>query len=202
MVTWSRQTPLHSFKFQKEKQALVPGKLWQPSLLTAPPAELSLAPGPHTNAAPLSPLAWPSWTLPVSSETLSCQSLVLRVKGLGPDTETSRGTQTPLSECLVRITFNNLQFAPREFRTPLPFYRNSTSRGGALRRGGAGWHNRISHLRFFGIQCHLRGRVRGKPYPDVEVPLRVACTDLKGIVGAGVDGGCLDLEHISGHAPL
>lgn len=48
----------------------------------------------------------------------------------------------------------------------------------------------------------LRGRVRGKPYPNVEVPLRVSGTDLKGIVGTGVNRGCLDLEHISGHTSL
>lgn len=50
--------------------------------------------------------------------------------------------------------------------------------------------------------CQLRGGVRGKSYPNVEVPLRVSGTDLKGIVGAGVDGGRLDLEHVGGHAPF
>lgn len=50
--------------------------------------------------------------------------------------------------------------------------------------------------------CQLRGAVRGKPYPNVEVPLRVSRADLKGIVGARVDRGRLDLEHIRGHTPL
>lgn len=46
------------------------------------------------------------------------------------------------------------------------------------------------------------GAVRGKPYPNVEVPLRVSCTDLEGIVGTRVDRGRLDLEHIRGHTAL
>lgn len=48
----------------------------------------------------------------------------------------------------------------------------------------------------------LRGGVRGKPYPNVEVSLRVSSTDLKSIVGARVDGGRLDLEHVGWYAPL
>lgn len=44
--------------------------------------------------------------------------------------------------------------------------------------------------------------VREAPYPDVEVPLCVSSTDLKGIVGTRVNRGGLDLEHIGRHTPL
>lgn len=43
---------------------------------------------------------------------------------------------------------------------------------------------------------------REVPYPNVEVPLRVSSTDLKGIVGARVDRGCLYLKHVSRHTSL
>ena len=46
--------------------------------------------------------------------------------------EAGAGTQTPASEGPVRTVFNNLQFVPREFRIPLPFYRNCTSQGAGL----------------------------------------------------------------------
>lgn len=61
---------------------------------------------------------------------------------------------------------------------------------------------RVSWNSILDYAYQLKGGVRGKPYPNVEVPLRVSRTDLKGIVGARVDRGRLDLEHIGGHAPL
>lgn len=49
---------------------------------------------------------------------------------------------------------------------------------------------------------HQLGVSREAPYPNVEVPLCVSSTDLKGIVGARVDRGCLDLKHVCRHTSL
>lgn len=142
MVTWSRQTHLQSTQLQKENQhgcrqtlARVSLRVLSEPLPPNSPTSRELdsqTPGSCTDPGCLSlqdpaPHGHPSQPLLcVTSEGLSCQLLVLRVKQLRPDTQTSTETQSPVSGCLARCHSTICSsFVPRGFRTSLPFCRKS-----------------------------------------------------------------------------